>query len=98
MLTQSRYSEVALAKRTVQVLPPDTEQVTCRSGSIWITQDGDTEDIILQPGERFEPSPKRRAVLYGLEASIATLRQHFPSTQAGGRAQAGRSAGGLVLE
>ena len=98
MLTQSRYTEVALAKRSLQVLPPDTEQVSCRSGSIWITQDGDTQDIILQPGERFEPQPKRRTVLYGLEASVATLRQYLPAARPHGVARRSPAARGLILE
>ena len=47
MLTQTRFSDLVLAKRSVQVLPPETDLVSCRSGSLWITQDGDLQDIIL---------------------------------------------------
>ena len=98
MLTQTRFSDLALAKRAVQVLPPDTDLVSCRSGSIWITQDGDLEDIILQPGERFVPQPRRRAVLYGLEASVATLRQVVPVVTTYQRVVRSPAARGLILE
>ena len=98
MLTQTRFSDLALAKRSVQVLAPDTDLVSCRSGSIWITQDGYQEDIILQPGERFVPQPRRRAVLYGLEASVATLRQQVPVAAPHAVVRRSPAACGLILE
>ena len=98
MLTQPRFSDLALAKRSVQVLPPETDLVSCRSGSIWITQDGDQKDIILQPGERFVPQPKRRAILYGLEASVATLRQQVPTAAPHSIVRRSPAARGLILE
>ena len=97
MLTQTSFSDLALAKRCVQVLPPETDLVSCRSGSM-ITQDGYQEDIILQPGERFVPQPKRRAVLYGLEASVATLRQQAPTAVPHSIVRRSPAARGLILE
>ena len=98
MLTQTRFSDLALAKRAVQVLPPDTDLVSCRSGSLWITQDGDLQDIILRPGERFVPQPRRRAILYGLEASVATLRQQVPVAVPHAVVRRSPAARGLILE
>ena len=98
MLTQTRFSDLAIAKRSVHVLPPETDLVSCRSGSIWITQDGDQEDIILQPGERFVPQIKRRSRLYGLEASVATLRQQVPTAVPHTIIQRSPAARGLILE
>lgn len=48
-------------------------QILCRSGSIWITLDNDTRDIVLDAGESFLSTEHRRAIIYAMEASSVTL-------------------------
>ena len=70
--THSR--KIHLAKREMLSLDPTVSQVVCESGCLWITQDRDTQDILLEPGQSFAPDPGRRAILYAL--GPATLRVH----------------------
>ena len=65
---------IHLAKREMLSLDPAVRQVVCESGCLWITQDRDTQDILLEPGQSFTPDPGRRAILYAL--GPATLRVH----------------------
>jgi hypothetical protein len=59
---------VSLARREVLVLS-DVEcdlQILCATGVIWITQDGDPEDYILERGERFTVTRPGRVVIQGM--------------------------------
>lgn len=47
--------------------------IICRSGSVWITLDNDTRDIVLDAGESFLSTEHRRAIIYALESSSLTL-------------------------
>ena len=40
--------------RVRRVADPIGRRVECLSGVIWVTQDGDLRDIILEPGEGFD--------------------------------------------
>ncbi len=45
----------ALAKGTIRrVHAAHGRRVECVAGSLWITQDGDSRDVVLGPGEAFE--------------------------------------------
>ena len=63
---------VTLAKSQIRrVDNPIGAQIHCLHGNLWLTQDGDPRDIILQPGEehRFE----RDAVTYVSALSDASF-------------------------
>lgn len=48
--------------------------VTVRAGSVWITQDLDTTDYIVRPGERFSISRSGRTVLQSFgEAEVSVV-------------------------
>lgn len=47
--------------------------IICKSGSVWITLDNDTRDIVLSTGESFISTEHRRAIIYALESSSLTL-------------------------
>ena len=47
--------------------------VACREGSLWITLDNDTRDIVIEAGERFSTEEHRRAVIYAMEPSDLTV-------------------------
>ena len=72
---------------------PDAAHVTirCCSGSVWITLDGETADIVLEAGESFTTPQHRRALIYGLKPACLNLR----AQRAARRAQV---PGRLVLE
>ena len=65
--------QVHLAKRDMLSLDADARQVTCESGSLWITQDRDTRDILLEPGDRFAPDRGRCAIVYALSPAVLTV-------------------------
>ena len=41
-------------------------QILCRSGSLWVTLDGDPQDIVLDAGDHFTATEHRRALIYAL--------------------------------
>jgi hypothetical protein len=48
-------------------------QITCREGSLWITLDHDTRDIVLSAGESFLTTQHRRAIIYAMKPSSLSL-------------------------
>jgi hypothetical protein len=44
-------------------------EFVCSEGSLWLTVDGDPEDYIIGPGERFSTIEPKRVVLYALADS-----------------------------
>ena len=98
MNTMYKLLDLPLAKRALHHLSDDTLQVTCRSGSIWITEDNDTRDTVLQPGDSFTPRAGHHAILYGLNHSVAVL--HTPCRAPNTVRRRARSpvAHGLVME
>jgi hypothetical protein len=44
-------------------------RVECLSGSLWITQDGDSRDIVLSPGEAFDFDRRGDALVSALDES-----------------------------
>lgn len=50
-------------------------QIACHSGSVWITLDNDPRDIVLQAGESYAGTERRRAIIYALDASRLALTE-----------------------
>ena len=73
MNTTTRLIDLELAKRGLYRLPDETQQVTVRAGTLWITQDNDPRDIILEPGQSFTPDAHRQVILYALAAAAVTV-------------------------
>ena len=48
--------------------------VACSAGTLWITLDDDSRDIVLEAGGRFSTQDHRRAVIYAMEDSDLTIR------------------------
>lgn len=55
-------------------------RIVSRCGTVWITQDGDLRDIVLQPGEAFELDRATPAIVQAFEPSTVCI-------EAGTRAQ-----------
>lgn len=54
---------------TLVVAQPLGATVTCGSGSLWITHDGDVRDVVISAGERHTCDRASRMLVFGLENS-----------------------------
>lgn len=69
-----RY-EIGLAARGLFEIPDIARvQVICSRGSLWITLDNDPRDIVLEAGESFFSTERRRAIVFAFELSTLVLR------------------------
>ena len=91
-------TQLALAKRALYRFPRAAQEITCRSGSLWITQDNDPRDIILAPGDSFTTDGRHQVIAYALDP--ATLSVSAASVMPAPRRQVHRGgrASGLALE
>ena len=71
---------VQLAHRAMLHIDGGTRRVECHTGSVWITQDRDVRDIVLEPGEHFTPVPGRHAIAYALGNATLALYGDAPAT------------------
>jgi hypothetical protein len=55
--------------RRVHEARPYRQRVECISGSLWITQDGDSRDIVLAPGDSFSFDRSGDALISALDDS-----------------------------
>ena len=76
-----------LKHRQLLRLPADNgARITCRSGSVWITRDGDAKDIVLERGQTFQSTRGDGIVIYALhDADIDVVESpaapaHMPAT------------------
>jgi hypothetical protein len=76
-------SPIDLPRRAMFKLPDAAAvQIECRSGSLWITLDGDTRDFIVEAGERFSTESHRQAIVYALQAAVVVVEPHRPPSPA----------------
>lgn len=47
--------------------------VSCVSGSLWITHDGDVKDVLIDAGETYRSERSGRMLVHGLAASSARV-------------------------
>ncbi len=98
MYSNSNRHDIVLAKRAIHRLPATAHEVVCNSGSLWITQDGNSRDIVLNPGERFASDGRRQAIAYALDPSSLTLRTACAANTPARRPHRSPAARGLVME
>ncbi len=48
--------------------------IECAEGSVWITEDGWRDDVVLAPGERFDASRGGKVLVQAFEPSLLRLR------------------------
>jgi GAF domain-containing protein len=58
---------------TLVVAHPRGVDIECRSGSLWLTHDGDIKDVVLAAGERYRSGSDRRLLVHALEAGSGVL-------------------------
>jgi len=62
--------------------------VTCLSGAAWITTAGDTEDVVLQPGQHHAGDRHDRLFINGMPRCVLrfeSVTKHEPTPQAPGQ-------------
>lgn len=74
MNTSSTPFDLSLAHKALfSVSDAAGVQILCRSGSVWITLDNDSRDIVLDAGQSFLSTEHRRAIIYAMEQSSIRL-------------------------
>ncbi|MEO7391523.1 MAG: DUF2917 domain-containing protein [Ramlibacter sp.] len=85
-------ADLRLARRALLTIDDAAGvDLACHEGSLWITLDHDTRDIVVEAGGRFTTQEHRRAVIYAMEPSRLTLvagPDGVPASQPGRRAAA----------
>ena len=51
----------------------DTVEIACLSGQVWITQDNDVRDVVLDGGERFTSDRDAKVLVYALRPTMLSL-------------------------
>ncbi len=57
------------ARQIVRVADLHGARIACRQGTVWITQDGDVADTVLERGQWFETAKPGQILIYGLGAA-----------------------------
>lgn len=61
------------AHATIRIADPVGCTVTCLSGVLWLTHDGDPKDLILKPGEQYRADRRSMLLVQALEESRLEL-------------------------
>jgi Protein of unknown function (DUF2917) len=65
---------ITLPPRQLFEIPDaSSARILCTAGCLWLTIDGDPRDVILEPGDSFEETRPRRALLYAMEPAAFVL-------------------------
>lgn len=75
MKTSSKLVALAMSKSSLYRLQKSANRITCQSGSIWITQDNNVQDIVLERGESFTHVGTDGVLLYALEPAALLVHQ-----------------------
>lgn len=74
MSTDSSPFAVSLAHQAMfSVSDAAGVQILCHQGSLWVTLDNDTRDIVVDAGSSFLTTEHRRALIYAIEPSSLSL-------------------------
>ena len=83
MRTDNNPTALFLKHRAMFSLPdPAGVEIGCHDGVLWITQDNDPRDIVLQAGESFTPQVHQRVLIYAIKPSILALTSPRPAGRA----------------
>jgi Protein of unknown function (DUF2917) len=58
---------------SLRVEPRTRVEITCLSGVLWVTQEGDSRDLFLAPGESFKLLPRGVTLVTALEAAAVRV-------------------------
>jgi hypothetical protein len=70
-ITQHTLTDINLAKHKLWEIEGDRrgDLINCLSGTLWITQEGDMRDYILEPGQNFWVTKPGVVLVQALESS-----------------------------
>lgn len=89
-----QVQRIPIGLRELLVIDDARDQLlTCESGELWITQDGDRRDVILPAGQSWRIDRSGPLVLSAFKPAVATLAH----PQAGRAASVPRRNGGAAL-
>lgn len=75
MEIRSNASPVCLGKnQALSLFDAKGSQISCRQGELWITQDHDLRDIVLEPGQSFTLDRDGAALVSAMAPSSVQLR------------------------
>ena len=79
MRTPPTPFQIDLPAQAILTLPDSAGVgIECRRGAVWITLDHDRRDIVLSPGQRFDGTEHRRAMVSAIEASCIAVNGAEP--------------------
>jgi|OpeIllAssembly_1097287.scaffolds.fasta_scaffold169361_2 hypothetical protein len=74
MIVQTEHPSLQLAHREMIRLAARTPvRVDCDDGTLWITEDGDPRDIVLQAGESWTGGCRATVLIHALQPSLVRL-------------------------
>ena len=80
MINDLQLGARALVKGAIRrVHTPHGRRVECLSGVLWVTQDGDRRDVVLEPGESFDFDREGDALLSAFADSRYLLLEACPT-------------------
>ena len=65
--------QLLAATETLRIDEPLRCNVTCLSGLLWLTHDGDPKDLILRPGEQYRATRRSTLLVHALQDSRLAL-------------------------
>jgi hypothetical protein len=66
----------AMLSRSLLELPANRPlDVACAAGTLWLTLDNDSRDLVLERGERARIEANRRVLVYAFDDSVLELRE-----------------------
>ena len=68
-------------RQTFQLRARRGERIECRTGQLWVTQDGDPRDVILKAGECFTLDRPGAALVSALEEASFAYRRLVPASR-----------------
>ncbi len=90
-------SPLLLVKGTSITLTDATSTIIrCRFGSLWVTQNNDVRDVVLETGGEFRPDRKGPVVIYALAPSRVSWGPAVPQARSSWRAFASRLVQRLI--
>ncbi len=61
--------------QTLTIARPEHTQIECFNGCVWVTQDGDPKDILLEAGQSLLLEQPARVLVHALESSQVSIRR-----------------------
>lgn len=82
MKTQQSRELIPVAKGSLLSLGQGNQvEIGCESGVIWITQDNDPRDVVLNAGESFVSDRPGTVLVYALQPAVLTANSLVERTQ-----------------